>query len=262
MTNHKDDEIILADRINDFLVKNRKPILGGIALICAVLLTISVYLSVSSKKKTGALAAAEKIVFDLNKFKTDFKAEKEKTEIENKKDEDKKSEEQNSSDKTETEEEIPEEIKQKEDEAVAELQKIVSANKNTYAAYFACSAIADIYIERKDFQKALENYETAAGAISKSYTAGIAYFNAAVCSEELGNKENALEFYKKSAEVENFALKPRAMFNEGRLNEALKNIEAAIEAYKKLSEKYPDNEWALMGKSRMIELEIQKSKEM
>lgn len=261
MSEHKkDEEITLADKINDFLLKNRKPVLAVIVLICTVVIAVSVYFSISAKRKTNALASAEKIIFDLEKFKKDFMAEKAKTELENASET--ASDEKDKQEEKAEEKEIPAEIKSKEDEAALELHKIIEANKGSYAAYLAASVIADIYFSRKDYEKALENYSAGAEMLKDSYVAGAALFNAGVCAEELDKKEDALSFYKKAAMIENFPLRPRAMFNEGRLHEALKNIESAIEAYKNLSEKYPDNEWSLIGKSRIIILEIEKNKQM
>ena len=91
----------------------------------------------------------------------------------------------------------------------------------------------------------------------KQYTAGIAYFNAAACADELQQYEKALDFYTLSAAAEEFSLKPRALFNIGRIEEMLAHSDKAVDAYTKLIEAYPDNEWALLGKSRVIALSIQ-----
>lgn len=264
MENHKNEKVTLAEKVNNLLLKNRKAILSLTAVVCCVILAVSLFFSISSKKKIKALASTEKIIFDLNKFKTDFNAEKEKAEAGEKKEETETEGKKEDTEETgkEKTEDIPEEIKVKEDEAVLELEKIIGANNNSYAAYLAASTIADIYFSRKDFQKALESYETAAKTIAGNYAEGSAYFNAGVCAEELGNKEMALDFYKKASAVKDFPLLPRVMFNEARVQEELKNIQSAIETYKKLSEKYPDNEWALIGKSRVIALEIELNKEM
>ena len=104
------------------------------------------------------------------------------------------------------------------------------------------------------YEDALKFYELAAKAVKNSYVEGVASFNAAACADELGDKEKALAYYERASKVENFPLIPRALFNTGRLYEALSKKEDAILSYNRLLEKYPQNEWALLAKSRIIVL--------
>lgn len=104
------------------------------------------------------------------------------------------------------------------------------------------------------YEDALKFYELAAKAVKNYYAEGVASFNVAACADELGDKEKALAYYEIASKVENFPLIPRAVFNTGRLYEALDKKDEAILSYSKLLEKYPQNEWSLLAKSRIIVL--------
>ena len=144
----------------------------------------------------------------------------------------------------------------KEDALAEKLEKQAAANGRTYAGFRAYTTLGEIYVLRKDWEKAIAFYQKAGEAQQKSYTAGIAYFNAASCADELQQHDKALEFYTLSAASDDFSLKPRALFNIGRLEESLSHSDKAVEAYTELTEAYPDNDWTLLAKSRIIALSI------
>lgn len=150
----------------------------------------------------------------------------------------------------------PEDLTEKETALITRFEEQAMKNGKTYAGFRAYSVLGEIFSVRKDWQKAMDCFEKAAVAVPTSYTAGAAYFNAAVCADELKDYEKALSFYTKTAGIEDFPLVPRALFNIGRCEEMLNHPDKALEAYAKLSEKYPDNSWALLGKSRTVILSI------
>ncbi|CEM60361.1 tetratricopeptide repeat protein [Treponema phagedenis] len=208
--------------INDFLAAKRRFILIGFLAIIAIIVGVTVYLTITSKMHRTAATKVEEI-------RNEWVSEKEKN-----------------SENTGT----------KENEIIQKLGKIASSNKNSYAGTRAYTTIAEIYFSRKDWENAMKNYELAAESSKKTYLSGVNYFNAAVCADESGKQDLALDYYNKSAGAPEFPLQPRAMFNIGRLQEALSHTEEAIEAYNKLLEKFPNDNWALLGKSRIIELSL------
>lgn len=229
----------LASKVNEFLSINRKLVLIILGVvICAVVIIIS-YFALSEKAASKSVSSVEKIIYDLEDFK--FKNKTKSTDTEN-----------SSSEKKETEEISSPEVIAEEDKAILDLKLFVG--KSGYSGFRANTAIAEIYFSRKNYEEALKFYEAAAKAIGSGYTSGIAYFNVAACADELGNYEKALEFYKKASEVTEFPLVPRAMFNIGRIYEAMNKPDEAVAAYNKLSADYPRNDWALLGKSRVIVL--------
>lgn len=220
----QDDQVLsLSDRCVQFLTNHRKPIailLGSICAVIAVGLAVS-FITLHNAK--NASMATEALITEW----TDLRAKK------------------------------ADDMESKEDALVEKLETQAGSNGRTYAAFRAYTTLGEIYTLRKEWDKALGFYQKAGESLPKQYTAGIAYFNAAACADELQQYEKALDFYTLSADSEAFSLKPRALFNIGRIEEMLAHSDKAVDAYTKLIEAYPDNEWALLGKSRIIALSIQ-----
>ena len=267
MATKNDDGTLLSDAVNDFLSRNRRIILSAIAVVAVVVVGVTLYFSFASKKRTDDLASVERILFDLNKEKENIeKKQKEEAEVK------KKAEEANTDaikveeagansdgeEKTEDEEKSSPEILEKEDDAILELEKLATSATG-YASYLAFYNIADMYFSRKDYSKAKDYYLKAYNVLPNSYVAGVLLFNVGVCVEEMnGELIEALEYYEKASKIEDFPVKPRAMLSVGRLQEKLERFDDAIATYTDLFEKYPDNEFALIGKSKLIELSIKK----
>lgn len=274
--NGNDDEL-LADKVNNFLSNNRKIILVSVGILVLSIVGLSVYFSFMAKKRADDIASIEKIIFDLNKAKDDI--EKDRAEAK-KKEEEKKAEsttetsvsdeeiseekneesenEENIEKKEEDVEQTDPEILEKEDMAIPKLEELAK-NAKGYASYLALYNIADIYFARKEYAKAKEFYIKASEVVPNSYVLGVLLFNTAVCMEELAEKDSdVLTYYEKASKVEDFPLKPRAMFNMARMQEKMEKIEDAIASYKNILEKYPDNDFAFMAKSKIIDLEIKK----
>lgn len=272
MATKNDDDMLLSEAVNDFLSRNRRIILSAIAIVAVLVIAVTVYFSFASKKRSDDLASVERILFDLNKEKEDIeKKQKEETEAK-KKAEDEAGEDaikvEEASANSDTEEKTEEkekdgektspEVLEKEDSAILKLEKL-GGSATGYASYLAFYNIADMYFSRKDYSKAKDYYLKAYTALPNSYVAGILLFNVGVCIEEMkGELTDALEYYEKASKIEDFPIKPRAMLNVGRLQEKLEKFDDAIATYTDLFEKYPDNEFALIGKSRLIALNIKK----
>ncbi|UTC65166.1 tetratricopeptide repeat protein [Treponema sp. OMZ 788] len=226
----------LAQKINDFLVQYRKIVLGVlVCILAAVAVTIVWFVTVENSRKTSIIGV-EKVIYELEEFKREDKAKNPSAE----------------DPADQSEKQVSEAVKGAEDKAIEELKALGSKYSSSYAGFRANTAIAEIYFQRKMYEDALKFYELAAGAVKNTYAEGVASFNAAACADELGDKEKALSYYERASKVENFPLIPRAIFNAGRLYEALDKKEDAVHTYNRLLEKYPQNEWALLAKSRII----------
>lgn len=222
MAEQNDQTLSFSERCGQFLTQNRKPIVIILGAICAVVAIALIASSLTTRAAKKASIETEAMISEW-------------TDLRNKNAEDMTAEE----------------------DALAEkLEKQAAANGRTYSAFRAYTTLGEIYVLRKDWEKALTFYQKAGEALPKAYTAGIAYFNAATCADELQQHDKALELYTLSAASDDFPLKPRALFNIGRLEESLAHPDKAIEAYTKLTESYPDNDWALLAKSRIIALSI------
>ncbi len=144
----------------------------------------------------------------------------------------------------------------KEDALLARAQAIADKNTPTVVKIRAQMVIAEIQFDRKNFEAARTAWLAAAEADKKSYTYGLCNYQCGICSEELGDLDNAVAYLKKAAESEGFAVVPRVLFNIGRIEETRGNIDKAVESYKKLVTDYPSDQWASLAKSRIITLDI------
>ncbi len=245
----------LARKINNFLNAHIKVILGCVIGLFVIGLAVFLTIHLKEKSRQNTIAGIERIVYELEDFKAENKADKAKAEEDKKSKADKTDESETSKKKEDETEKVDPKVLEKEDAAITELKKLVGDNTSGYAGFRANTVIAEIYFARKDYKNAIKFYELAAKADNSNYIAGIAYFNVAACADELGDNQKAAEFYEKASKVEDFPLTPRALFNLARIHESSGKKDEAISVYKKNLEKYPRNEWALLGKSRLLELE-------
>jgi tetratricopeptide (TPR) repeat protein len=216
-----EEHVSVATRINDFLGAYKVIIISACAVVLvgiAVLLAVTVITDNSNKKSFETIESA---VSDWEEARSA---------------EDKSG------------------LAAKEDELIAALSKI--AKSKNFAGSRASMTIAEIYFSRKDWKNAADNYIAAANAMPKAYSAGINWFNAGVCADELGNSDEAIEHFNKALALENFAMKPRAQFSIGRIEEQRGKTAEAITAYEQMSEKYPSDDWTSLAKSRLIALQL------
>ena len=218
----KNEKKTASSKVNNFLEKYRKIILGlFIFLVVAVLGFICVsFINSSATQKN--LAAVEEISFEL----TDMSATLEESEL--------------ASRRTEIKEKIS-----------------AYTNKGGIAGVRANMLLAEVAFQEKNFQEALDAWKKVISKGKKSYTAPLAYFNIGVCYEELGNLDEALKNYKTAYEANDFVLKNHAKFSYARVLETKGDFQTAYNAYKELYDNNPDDSWAKLAKSRMISLEIE-----
>jgi tetratricopeptide (TPR) repeat protein len=219
------EKVTVSQKLNDFITKFRVAIIAIVAVVViavAAILLVSVVTEGNSRK---AFESVDKALADWDAART-------------------------AADKTG--------LAAKEDELIVSLKKVAASSGKTYAAAHALNTVAEIYYSRKDWKNAEEQYLAAAKAAPKAFSCGINYYNAASCADELGNADDALAYFNKALALENFSMKPRALFSIGRIEEQRSKKAEAIAAYEKLASQYPDDDWTLLAKSRIIALQIQK----
>ena len=221
---NKSEKKQLSEIISEFLMKHRTVVLSVIAAISAILIAVVVYYIVVERKNTAATARIEALLEDWEKAKAEDEGQA---------------------------------LTDSEDRILEALSSVGSRNKHLSSGARAYLVAAEIYFERKDWKNARDNYLACIKADDKIYTTAVAYYNAAVCSEELGEPDAAIAQFEKAYEQETFSQKPRALFNMGRIEEQRGNRDLAIASYEKLAEEYPEDTWALLAKSRIIALQIQ-----
>lgn len=117
---------------------------------------------------------------------------------------------------------------------------------------------ADIYMYRKYWSKARELLADAANKRAKTYIASICNFNAAVCSEELGENDKAIEYYTKVCDDKEFVDRSRAYFSVGRINESIGNYDGAKNAYEAIASLGLSNDtWNDLAQTRLIALKAE-----
>lgn len=128
-------------------------------------------------------------------------------------------------------------------------------NKGGIVGVRANMLSAEIAYQNEDYESALNFWKATEAKGKKSYTAPVAKYNAAVCYEELGNLEEAANLYKAAADEESFLLRTHAKFSYGRVLETQGKYAEAVAAYKDLNDTNPDDNWAMIAKSRILTLQ-------
>jgi tetratricopeptide (TPR) repeat protein len=113
---------------------------------------------------------------------------------------------------------------------------------------------AELFFRDKKYEDARSAWLVAAETQKKAYTAPIAWYNAAVCSEELGDTAAAISQYETAIAFEDFALVTHAIFSLARIKDEAGDYTGAAEQYQKLSDTYPDDSWTKPATSRLIAL--------
>lgn len=210
------------DKISGFISKKAKILIVILAAAVVGVTAFAIYTHVKESKKIEGLESVAKIQNDLYENYSTLSKESQA---------------------------------QKREEAVSKLSDYTS--KSGVVGVRANMLAAEISIMGEDQAAAASYYAQACDKDSSSYTYGLCAFNAAVCYENAGNADKALEYYSKSANDSNSILKSHAKFSLGRMYEAQNKIDDAVNAYTSLYNDMNENvndEWVLLAKSRLLAL--------
>lgn len=210
----------VSTKLNSFLEKNKVWLFTLLGVLVAAVVVCSVVISVSAKSADKTVAAVEEITYEFVK----------------------------DSDLSD------DEMAAKRTAALEAVKPLLS--KGGVGGVRANMLAAELYFQGKDYSSALECYNAVVSKGKKSYTAPLAYYNMAVCNEELGNLAEAAANYSAAADFEGFVLKAHALFSLGRVYEAMNDSAKAAEAYNKLIEATPSDSWAMLAKTRVMDLKI------
>lgn len=215
----------LASSLNAKLEKSKGAVFAVCGIVVAAIVVVAVVATVKSKSTAKGIEKLDSISYSLTK----------------------------DADKLpEGESEKAAEITSRQNKALEELASL--SDKGGVVGLRANMLIAEIKFAQKNYDAARSAWLKAIAANGKSYTASLCYYNAAVCSENLGDSENAIAYYKSSSEDEDFLLVDHALFSLGRVNESAKKYDDAKAAYEKLVDLHSTSSWAQMAKSRLIAL--------
>jgi len=210
----------VSTKLNSFLEKNKVWLFTLLGVLVVAVVVCSVVISVSAKSADKTVAAVEEITYEFVK----------------------------DSDLSD------DEMAAKRTAALEAVKPLLS--KGGVGGVRANMLAAELYFQGKDYSSALECYNAVVSKGKKSYTAPLAYYNMAVCNEELGNLAEAAANYSAAADFEGFVLKAHALFSLGRVYEAMNDSAKAAEAYNKLIEATPSDSWAMLAKTRVMDLKI------
>jgi tetratricopeptide (TPR) repeat protein len=226
ITEVKKNKVKIGDRLEAFIQKNRIPMLVTLAVLVVVLAAYGIVsqITVSVQNKANALIESVEDSYTSLKAATD---EAQKTTIGQ--------------------------------DLVKSAEQVIAKYPKNVVSQRARSILGDYWFEKKDFAKAVENYQAAGEKYGKNYLSAVSLFNAAVSAEEKGDTAASLALYEKI--VADFGtstpLIPHALFSIGRIYEVQKNYVKASAAYAKLDEQFPGESWTNMAKDRIIYLTAQ-----
>lgn len=222
MDNTKEKKSV-SDVLDGFFAKTQKFWIAFLVLLIVVTVAIGVFTTVSNKSKQEGANFLDSAVFNLFKAKSSLEGD---------------------------------ELAAAEDKFLSDVKSFADSNgknDNTVRAYMM---IAETYYQKGDWQNSLDAW-LKASENGKSYLAGISYYNAAVCYEQLADVINAEKYYELALANESFELKPHAMFNLARVLESQGKTEQAIAEYKDIINVYSDSTWANLANSRLILIDTQ-----
>jgi len=222
----KVEEKTAAEKLSDFITKNRKIFLAIIAVLCLALVGVGLYTIISSSYTKNSSRAMEEV-------KTKIVAWSNET------DETKKAE--------------------LEAELIPALENVAQKWPRSFAAQQALYGIASLYGVKKDWPQA-ENYALqSADRKPGSYVVPMALEIAATAAEEQGKTEEAVSYYQRIVEKHkdenpNIA---HAYFSLGRLKEKASDYSGALGYYNTLLADFSGTDWALLAKNRVVYLKAQ-----
>ncbi|MDR0323422.1 MAG: tetratricopeptide repeat protein [Treponema sp.] len=219
--NEKND---FADKINDFVQKNRKTIILSISVVFILIAGLIVFLSLQNVIQKNAISGADELNGRFEELRYYIGDENYAVDI----------------------------------EALLSDLNTFAKKHGGIAGSRAWSMIAQIHSGRQEWQQAEDFWLKAAKAGARTYLGPISLFNAAAAAEEQGKLEKAIELLQECINHKfEFPAAPRAQFSIGRLYEELNNNPAAIEAYRIVLTDWQNvSVWHQLARSRIIAIEI------
>ena len=213
------EEQTTSSKLAGVIEKNKKAFITVLIVIICLLAGYIVFAAINNKAKDKALQTLDEISYEMTKDSSEL-----------------------------TDAELDARIAAALDKAAALTKKggIVGARANMFCA--------DISFRAENYDASANYWLEAAAKAKKTYIAPLAYFNAAVCYENLGKTDLAAENYKLAADDEEFVMRAHAIFSYGRVLESKGDYAGAIAAYNDVNDKFASSSWANLAKTRLISL--------
>ncbi|WP_296329617.1 tetratricopeptide repeat protein [uncultured Treponema sp.] len=215
----KTEKETLADSLNKTLEKSKGIVFTVAAIIVVAIVAVAVFATLKSKATEKGIEQFDLIAYNLTNEAKDLSAD---------------------------------DIAARQTKALEDLTPLTE--KKGIVGVRANMLFAEIKFSQKKYDEARSAWLKAVSGDDKIYTAPLCYYNAAVCSEELGDTDSAISCYKSASEADEFVLVDHALFSLGRVNEGAAKYADAKAAYDKLISLHPSSNWAELSKSRLIAL--------
>ena len=216
MADNKQTET-LATALNAKLEKSKGLVFAICGIVVALILIIAVVATVKSKSTEKGIEQIDSISYALTKDAADLSED---------------------------------DVLARENTALEQLAPLSA--KGGIVGLRANMLIAELKFAQKNYSEARSAWLKAISAKKSAYTTPLCYFNAAVCSEEMNDTDNAIAYYEAASGDEDFLLIDHALFSLGRVNESAQNYDAAKAAYEKLVELRATSNWGQLAKTRLI----------
>jgi len=221
---NKGEEFTFTEKFEQFLIKNRKPLLIGVSVVLLGLIIFGIASTVQERRiteYTERVEQAQDLFEDYRQADDEQKAE------------------------------ISSELQN-------ELYDILDRMDGAYPGLRALHILGELAYQEDRYDDAKEYFLRITNDFPHTHLAPVSLMNAAVISEQLEDYEGAISYYQQVAErySNEYHGAPRALLNIGRLYEELDDTSAALQAYEQLTAEYQNTEWANLAQTRIIQLEI------
>ena len=219
------DESTTAEKLIDFIQKNRRLLFAGFFVIIVALVGSLIGLTVRERTTTSAFIMIDS--FEQRHADLSFYIGNEAIEAL---------------------------LRQGEITALLEELALFAARNSGFPAARAHSIRAAIFEAQGRWPEAERAWTAAGVSARRTYFAPISFFNAAVAAEEHGDLAAALDLYSSALAYEDAVFTAiRAQFSIGRLHEAKNDTEAALAAYRSLLSRWPmDPLFSNLAQSRIL----------
>ncbi|HRY56210.1 MAG TPA: tetratricopeptide repeat protein [Spirochaetia bacterium] len=222
---HKGQEqesLSLAQKIADFLRRNRKAFIAAAAAVLLAVAAVAIWSAIHSSAVKNSSSRLEKLEADIAAL----------------------SSEQDAAKKAELEKAV-----------AAGLDEVAATWPSYFAAQRAHAIKARLAADKEDWAAAEKEWLAAADARKATYLSPVALLGAAVAAEERGAPDKAAEHYQRLVDKHPASAgAAHAYFSLGRLAEEAKDYAAALGHYEKVVASFPDDDWTKLAKDRILSL--------